>query len=104
MRRLSTAGLVSVGAYLTLVVFFVAKAEYCFHNDGLFCLIGYTIPALPWILIFFAFGSMFPPESSPSTLGTIVPYAAHVLSYAINVLLIYRFGRFFANEVVRKNL
>ncbi len=95
------AGLVCVGMYLAFVAFFVANAEYCFHNDGLACLMSYEVPALPWILIFQFVATMLPLEFS-QTQFNVAFYFAVALSVGLNIVLAYRFGRFFANEVLRK--
>ena len=101
MKKLSPAGLISVGIYLTFVLFFVARAEYCFHNDGLFCLIGYMIPALPWVLIFVMLENNFLPDSA-SGLWNLVFYVGVILSVLINVWLVYRYGRLVGQSVQRR--
>ena len=100
IKKFSTAGLICVGLYLAFVTFFVANAEYCFHNNGLACLMSYAVPALPWILIFQFFATFLPLEFS-RTQFNVMFYSAVALSVAFNVVLAYRFGRFFANEVTR---
>ena len=101
LRSLSITGVVFASLYLAFTAFFVAKSEYCFHSDGMFCLIGYMIPALPWVLIFMIVESIFGLESN-STFWSVAFYSAVMVSVLINTVSIYRLGRFFANQVLRK--
>src|SRR5882762_2288191 len=100
MRRVSTGGAVSAILYLAFTVFCVARAEYCFHNHDLFCLIGYLIPAMPWILIFFLLSSLL--RESGQLLWSVAFYIAVTLSVSINTLLVYRFGRIIGAAVERR--
>ena len=99
--KLSRTGLVFDALYVLFVIFWFARAEHCFGNDGLFCNIGYMVPGIPWSLSVSIIPDSLLPESG--TLGfNLVFYTIAILSVLFNLLLLYRYGRLLGNTVSRR--
>ena len=98
-RQLSRAGVACAILYLAFVAFSIARTEVCFRTDGLFCALGYFVPAVPWIFAFLMVGEILPDTGAFAWPLTVL---ALVMSVLINLVLPYRYGRLLGRSAKRR--